>query len=388
MTGDMRFIHTADWHLGRIFHGIHLTDDQAYVLDQLLDLVKDFKPDAILIAGDVYDRAVPPPEAVNLLDDVLTRLVIDIKAPVVLTAGNHDSPDRLAFASRLVQAQGLHVVGSLAETPTPITFETDSASVQLFALPYLEPPLVREKLKDASLTDHDSAMKAVTNRLRALAQPGSRSIVMAHAFTAGGEVSESERPLSIGGAGTVDMAAFAGFDYVALGHLHRPQQVGGDGIQYSGSLLKYSFSEATHQKSVNLVELDASGNASVERIPLVPRRDVRCIEGQLTDLLQDGESDPNREDYLMVTIHDKGAILDPIGKLREVYPNVLHIERPQLASALEVRGDARDHRKMQDLDLFSAFFTQVTSDELTGDESAAYVKAVDSLRQKDREARH
>lgn len=383
----MRFIHTADWHLGRIFHGIHLTNDQAYVLDQLLDLVRDTKPDGLLISGDVYDRAVPPPEAVNLLDDVLTQLVLDLRVRVVLSSGNHDSPDRLGFASRLLEHRGLHIAGTLREGVTPIVFEDGHAPVHVFALPYAEPPLVRETTGDGQITDHDSAMKALVGRIHASRSTGTRSILMAHAFVAGGEESESERPLSIGGSGLVEAGTFAGFNYVALGHLHRPQRAGGNEVRYAGSLLKYSFSEASHRKSVSLIEMDATGQCRIEPIALSPIRDVRSIDGRLKDIMEAAGTDLNREDYLMVTLLDKGALLDPMGQLRQVYPNVLHIERPQLMSALDTGSEARrDHRKMQDLDLFSAFFAQVTSDELNPEESAAYVKAVDSLRQEQREA--
>jgi exonuclease SbcD len=382
----MRFIHTADWHLGRIFHGVHLTEDQAYVLNQFVDLVRERKPDAVLISGDVYDRAVPPPEAVALLDDVLSRIVLDLKVKVILIAGNHDSPDRLGFGSRLLAGQGLHVIGSLTAEPFGITLQDEYGPVEVFALPYAEPSIVRERLGDESIIDHNSAMSALVKRALKVHHRRARSVLLAHAFVAGSEESESERPLSIGGTSAVDRPVFEDFQYVALGHLHRPQQAGNELIRYSGSLLKYSFSESGHDKSVNIVDLDAPGECRVEKISLSPRRDVRCVEGLLDDILQRARDDKNGDDYLMVTLLDKGPILNVMGKLREVYPNVLDLERPVLMASGQIGSGSIDHRKMQDIELFSSFFSQVTSEDLTEEQSMAYTKSVDALHQQERES--
>ncbi len=383
----MRFIHTADWHLGRIFHGVHLTEDQAHVLDQFVNLAREAKPDCILISGDIYDRAIPPPEAVNLLDDVLTRLVGDLKLRVIISSGNHDSPDRLGFASRLLEDKGLQIAGSLNAVPVSRVIEDEHGPMQISILPYAEPTVVRERTGEEQIDDHNSAMKALVNRIPRDNPGETRHILMAHAFVAGGQISESERPLSIGGAGTVEAAIFQKFHYVALGHLHRPQQVGDESIQYSGSLMKYSFAEAIHKKSINLVEMDAFGQCNVEKVSLPPRRDLRCIEGYFKEILSGSLDEGSREDYLMVTLLDTGAILDAMGQLREVYPNVLHIERPAQLIGGELRGASMDHRQMQDLDLFSAFFSQVTPDELTAEQSDAYAKAVDALRREEREVK-
>jgi exonuclease SbcD len=203
---------------------------------------------------------------------------------------------------------------------------------------------------------------------------------------AGGLESESERPLSVGGASTVNAACFDGFHYVALGHLHRPQTAGDDRIHYAGSLLKYSFSEVDHIKSVNLVEMDAAGDCQVERISLTPRRDVRRIEGYLADILKGPDAGEHRDDYIMVTLLDTGAILDAMGKLREVYPNVLHIERPFLMTGGQVRGPHTDHRQLNESDLFSQFFSQITGENLTEEQSAALASILDGLRRRQREA--
>jgi DNA repair protein SbcD/Mre11 len=210
---------------------------------------------------------------------------------------------------------------------------------------------------------------------------------VAHAFAAGGMESESERSLSVGGAGTVDVACFDGLHYVALGHLHRPQSAGPDHVHYSGSLLKYSFSEATHTKAVNLVEMDARGDITIERVPLTPRRDVRCVRGTLKALLEGPQDGESHEDYLMATLTDAEPILDPMGKLLPVYPNLLHIERTYLSGAGAFTDAAQDHRGLTDLELFRAFFSQATGEDLSREEELAFSEIVEKLRREEREAK-
>jgi DNA repair protein SbcD/Mre11 len=213
----MRFVHTADWHLGRLFHGVHLTEDQALILDQFVAFVKDGRPDIILIAGDIYDRAVLPPEAVGLLDDVLSRLVLGLKVPVVLIVGNHDSPHRLEFGSRLLAGQRLHIFGSFSEEVAPVIIEDNAGPVCIYGVPYAEAPVIRDYLKCDTVQDHDVAMLALIGQIRQVHPEGMRSVLVAHTFVVGGQECESARPLSVGGAGAVDCACFEGFDCVALG---------------------------------------------------------------------------------------------------------------------------------------------------------------------------
>jgi len=380
----LRILHTSDWHLGRIFYGIHLTDDQAYVLEQFIRVVSDVKPDVILIAGDVYDRSVPPTDAVKLLDEVISRVVMDCKVPVLLIAGNHDSPERLGFGTRLLARQGLFISGQPGDNLAPVIIQDSHGPVYFCPIPYAEPSAVREKLAVPEATDHDSSMRSLIKHFTAAIPPGARTVAIAHAFVAGCESSESERPLTVGGAGTVDASCFQPFHYVALGHLHKSQKTGGDHVQYAGSLMKYSFSEANHQKSINLVQMDGAGKTTLEKIPLSPRRDVRCLEGYLKDILAGPKNGENREDYVMVTLKDTGAILDAIGKLREVYPNILHIERPYLFEGGELRGPRGDHRHISEMDLFSSFFEQVTGVPLSGEEAGAFAEIVESFYRQER----
>src|SRR5215213_2888033 len=262
----MRLLHTADWHLGRLFHGASLLDDQAHLLEQFVDVARAAKPDVILVAGDIYDRAVPPPEAVQVLDDVLSRLVIDLKLPVVHIAGNHDSPGRLNFGSRLLAERRLYVTGHLPPRCEPLVLNDRHGPVLFYGVPYAEPSTVRQCLECDGLNDHNAATGAVLDRIRENHPSGERAVVVAHAFVAGGRECESERPLSVGGAGTVDATAFAGFHYAALGHLHSPQVLAGCNVRYSGSLMSYSFDEVGQAKGVYVVEMDGTGACACETV--------------------------------------------------------------------------------------------------------------------------
>ncbi len=420
----MRFIHTSDWHLGRLFHGIHLTDDQAHVLEQLVGLVAESKPHAVLVAGDIYDRAVPPPEAVALLDEVLSCITVDLKTPVIMIAGNHDSPDRVGFGARMMAGQGLHVFGSLDATfeqmnspifrgrtvqaPRHVVIEDEYGPVNIVPLPYAEPAAVRHVfsmgapedpntkeqrnenapagVEVSEIRDHGSAMQAMTNAAHASLPTGRRTVAMAHAFVTGATGSDSERPLSVGGSGSVDAASFQGFNYCALGHLHRPQRAGYDNVRYCGSLLKYSFAESDHKKTVSLVEIDADGRAAVEEIALTPQRDVRVIKGSIEEILAGPAAGESRDDYIMVELTDRGAILDAMSRIRTVYPNCLHIDRSAfLSHSGESAGRPADHRSRTHEELFGDFVKEVTGDDLTEPELDALREVLDSLRQAQRE---
>jgi exonuclease SbcD len=385
----MRFIHTADWHLGRLFHGVHLTDDQRHVLGgQFVDLVKDVRPQLVIVAGDVYDRAVPPPDAVELLDDLLSSLVLDLRVPVLLIAGNHDSPNRLSFGSKLLAGQNLHVTGCVSASCPPLVLHDDHGPVCFYSIPYAEPATVRQCLACEDALDHARAMRLLTDGIRARHDKSARAVAVGHAFVAGGAESESERPLSVGGAGTVDSSCFDGFHYTALGHLHRPQTLGSAGtVRYSGSPLKYSFDEAGDgeaKKLVYVVEMDGDGACACEAVPLTPCRDVRRIEGKMSDLLKGPQDGNGKDAYLEVTLLDDGPVLDAIGKLREVYPNVLSIRRPD--RALEgVSGDRPDVRKMSEVALFRSFYQHVCGEELSTEQEATFARVVEDMQRRERE---
>lgn len=384
----MRFIHTADWHLGRLFYGNHLTEDQAHALNQVVDLCREHRPDVLIVAGDIYDRAVPPPEAVELLDDVLCRLVLDVKVPVVLIAGNHDSPGRLHFAARLLSGQGLHVRGTLSSDLSPIVFHDGHGPIHVYALPYSEPSVVQQALSSAEDLDHHGAMAALTRGCRERHPSGCRSILVAHAFVTGGQISESERPLSIGGAGTVDASCFEGFHYVALGHLHRPQQIkcNGTPVHYSGSLLKYSFDEADHVKSVALVEMDGDGKCQMQAIPIRPRRDVRRVTAKFADLLASKIDGVGEDDYLEVTLLDEGPIVNLMTRLREVFPNSAQARRATEDRETKTCANRLTHENQSELELFRSFYSHVAGKTLEDGHEQVLKGVIDAMRQAERNA--
>jgi exonuclease SbcD len=378
----MKFLHTADWHLGRLFHQVHLTGDQSHALDQIVRIAEEERVDVVIVAGDLYDRAVPPPEAVALLDRIWQRLTLELGIPVVAIPGNHDSATRIGYGAALLARAGLHLRADFESATRPIAI----GGVDLFALPFAEPSEVRAWSSDPEVRDHASAMRACIGRMRPHFQAGRPRLLVAHAFVAGMHSSESERPLSVGGAGTVPADAFVDFDYVALGHLHAPQRVS-DLCVYSGSPLKYSFSESDDIKSVLVGEITDTGVVSPPRaIPIQPLRNVRSVEGSLALLLETGRTDPGRDDYLRVILTDDGALLNALGRLREIYPNVLQLERRFLQSNPDnpTVGSPR-RRESTETELFSGFFREVLGVEPGTDELLVFQEVVAELRRAESE---
>lgn len=382
----MRFIHTADWHLGRPFYNAPLIDDQAYVLDQLVDLAHDAKPDVLIISGDVYDRPIPNTDAVRLLDDTLCRLVLGNDIPVILIAGNHDSPLRLQFGARLMESLRLYVFGTIPDHRRFVQMYDSSGPVCFYAMPYAEPAVTREYFGDEQICTHETAAMAWIDRVKHTHPTQARSVAVMHAFVLGAEEeSDSERPLAIGGSGAVSARCFDGFDYAALGHLHRTQTLDRGHIHYPGSLLKYSFSDST-DKSVSLVEMDESGKCSIERVPLTHKRGVRCIRGDLETLLQDAPDHAHRDDFIKVELVEKGTSWDPLGRLREVYPNIMALE---IAGSAHKVGDLVirvDHRTMNPMALFADFFKHVTGQDLSDEQAVVFSSVVEKMSNVDREA--
>ncbi|MCB9739837.1 MAG: exonuclease SbcCD subunit D [Deltaproteobacteria bacterium] len=372
----MRILHTSDWHIGKLFEGHHLTEDQAFTLDGFVALAEELRPDVIVIAGDLYDRAVPPPEAVELLDRTLRRLVLQLKLPTVAIAGNHDSAERIGFGSALLESAGLLLAGDPIGRRS-LTLRDEHGEVDIVPIPFATPEALRSALRgadaDADVQGFAAAMQRQVQAVTAGPPSGRRRVAVAHAFVKGGSTSESERALQVGGTGDVPAEAFdgidgaAGFDYVALGHLHRPQQVDaarrGLSMRYSGSLLPYSFSEIDHEKSVSLVTLGAPGafgarcELAIETFALPQRRRMRKIEGTLDALLDAGqqESESARQDYVWAALTDDGLVHDAMPRLRRVYPNAVKISRP-VWEAAAVQSERRDHRKVDPVEIFSDFW--------------------------------
>ncbi|PZT73739.1 MULTISPECIES: exonuclease SbcCD subunit D [unclassified Streptomyces] len=342
----MRILHTSDWHLGRSFHRVSLLDAQAAYLDHLVDTVREHEVDAVVVAGDVYDRAVPPLSAVRLFDDALHRLA-DAGVPTVMISGNHDSARRLGVGAGLIGRAGIHLRTDPAHCGTPVVLPDAHGDVAFYGLPYLEPALAKDVLK-AGRAGHEAVLTAAMDRVRAdlAGRPATtRSVVLAHAFVAGGEASDSERDITVGGVAAVPAGVFDGVDYVALGHLHGCQSVT-DRVRYSGSPLAYSFSEATHRKTMWLIDLDASGTVTGERVDCpVPRRLAR-IRGRLDALLDDPALDRHEDAWVEATLTDPVRPAEPMARLAERFPHTLGLvfepdrapDDPETSYARRLRG--------------------------------------------------
>lgn len=359
----MRFIHTSDWHLGKVLHQHPLLEDQQHALAQLFQILVDTQPDALIIAGDVYDRSVPPADAVRVLDDFLARVSLDLQLPVVMIAGNHDGAERLGFGARLMAERRICIAGPMSAALPTLTLHDAHGPVTFFPLPYADPAAIQLTHPYADPRTHQRATEALVARALAQKPSGTRAVCVAHAFVQGGSESESERPLTVGGTGLVDHTVFDGFDYVALGHLHCPQSVGRAAVRYSGSLLKYSFSELHHVNGVDLVELQADGSARATPLPITPRRTLMRIEGTLDSLLNEPVA-AARSAYVQVQLTDEGALLEPLAKLRTVYPHIMDLRRTFLSQHASPALPQRDAIRSGRVDLFSSFYREVGAGDL------------------------
>lgn len=361
----MKFFHTADWHLGKLVQGVYMTDDQRYILKQFIETIELEKPDAVIIAGDLYDRAVPPTDAIDLLNEVLEKIIMDLQIPVLAIGGNHDSPGRLNFGSNIMKTNGLHMVGQYSKDQEPVILNDEFGEVHVHLVPYCDPSTIRTAFSDDTVRTHNDAAQKITDHIEAKMNPEARHVFVGHAFvTPYGEkeenTSESERPLSIGGAEYVSAEHFEKFDYTALGHLHQSHYVSTKNIRYAGSILKYSISEERHQKGFYIVEMNERGETTVEKRELTVRRDMRTVEGTMDEILKK----PVNDDYVFVSLTDEAPVLFPMEKIRSIYPNAMHVERKNtLPFADEGANETRGKRsQMSDLDLFKAFFKEVNGE--------------------------
>ncbi|MEK3979343.1 exonuclease SbcCD subunit D [Psychrobacillus sp. FSL K6-2836] len=382
----MKFFHTADWHLGKLVQGVYMTEDQRVVLQQFLQAIDIEKPDAVIIAGDLYDRAVPPTDAVHLLDELFEEIVLKRKTPLLSIAGNHDSPGRLNFGSNLMKETGLHIVGQLSRNIQSVILNDTYGEVHFHLVPYADPSQVRYLLEEETINTHNQAMKKVIQSIEEKMDKTKRHVFIGHAFvTPHGQeeenTSDSERPLAIGGAEYVDASLFLPFHYTALGHLHQAHYVLNETIRYSGSPLKYSISEEHHKKGFFIVEMDAEGNTTVDKRLLEPIRDMRTVEGFLKDILKQ----PVSEDYVFVKLLDDTPILSPMEQIRTVYPNAMHVERKafQLIGLQEKQEVGRT--KKDEFTLFRSFYTEVSGKEASEETEQIFKDVLTLLAQEERE---
>ena len=403
----MRFLHTADWHLGRIFYGQYLTDDQAYVLEnQFFTILKEEKIDGILLAGDVFDRAVPPIEAIELWDSIITRLAMDYKVPLFVVSGNHDGAERLEVGRSMLSESGIHIWGSPHHALQPFEFEGADGKVAICPMPFSEPRRIGDALglsssesksvdtdmaddtlfsyvddKDQeavalNLHNYDQMYQAWSDYLYKQVPKGMRSIAISHAFVMGGEVGGSERTLSVGGSEQVNPKVFKDFHYTALGHLHGPQRMGADYIRYSGSPLKYSFDEHGQKKSFTIIDMDTKGSVDISTIPVEAKRDVVILEGYFEDLLNNKELQANhKDDYVQARLLDTMPIMDGMARLRQVYPRCMTIELVgRVATPVAVMGDVV-FKELNERQLFNQFAENVWKKPLT-EEEQSYIDSV------------
>jgi exonuclease SbcD len=384
----MRFIHTADWHLGRLFHSIHLTEDQRFTLQGLVKLAEDRRVDAVVVAGDVFDRAVPPTDAVDLLDEIVAALALDLGIPVVMIAGNHDSPARLEYFSGLARRSGVHVVGRVGAQPRPAEIAgADGTSVRFWPLAYTDPETARYELGRGDIHSHEAVIAAQLEAIGPELAGPARNVLVAHAFVSGCRESESERPLTVGGSGAVPSSLFKDFDYVALGHLHEPQEATSDRVRYAGSLLKYSFNEAGHQKSVTVVDLAPGGSVTIEEVRLPIKRDVRRIRGKFAELLAVPVEPHVAEAYVEVVLTDTEPVLSPVDKLRQVFPHLLSLRRKEAESlALGPGATSMGMKTRSTEDLFGDFFEDVKGSPMSDGQRVELAAALNELERDGRES--
>ncbi|MFE5023434.1 exonuclease SbcCD subunit D [Streptomyces sp. NPDC056656] len=342
----MRILHTSDWHLGRAFHRVNMLGAQAGFIGHLIATVRERDVDAVVVSGDVYDRAVPPLAAVELFDDALHRLA-EQGIPTVMISGNHDSARRLGVGAGLIGRAGIHLRTDPGACATPVLIPDATGDVAFYGLPYLEPALVKDEFA-VSKPGHEAVLAAAMDRVRAdLAErpAGTRSVVLAHAFVTGGEASDSERDITVGGVAAIPSGVFDGVDYVALGHLHGSQVIS-ERVRYSGSPLPYSFSEADHRKSMWLVDLDADGLAAAERVDCPVPRPLARIRGDLADLLARPDLATHEEAWVEATLTDPVRPDDPMARLTERFPHTLSLafdpqrapEDPDVSYAQRLKG--------------------------------------------------
>lgn len=374
----MKLIHLSDLHLGKRLNEFSLLEEQAYILMSILNIIDEERPDAVLIAGDVYDKSVPSAEAVELFDDFLVRLSRR-RLQVFVISGNHDSPERLAFGGRLMDASGVHLSPVYNGHVTPLTLEDGFGRVNVYMLPFVKPGHVRRFFPEEKIESYTDALSVAIRDMNP--DFSQRNVLLAHQFVTGAERSDSEE-LTIGGLDNVDAAVFDGFDYVALGHIHGPQTIGSDRIRYCGTPLKYSFSEAKHRKSVTVIELREKGVLTVGTVPLVPKRDMAELRGRYDELMSRRfyEGTGYQEDYVRITLTDEDDVPEAMARLRTVYRNLMKLDYDNTRTRHLAQLDrAEDAEKRSPMELFSDFYEKQNGAEPTEEQRELLKKLMEEI---------
>jgi exonuclease SbcD len=359
----MRLIHLSDLHIGKRVNDFSMLEDQEYILTKIINIIDDEKPDAVIIAGDIYDKSVPSAEAVQLFDDFLVRLS-KRNINVFVISGNHDSPERIAFGSRLMSSSGVYMSPVYNGNVVPVSMSDDYGTVSIFMLPFIKPSHVKRFYPDDDITTYSDAIQVAIKHMEI--NPENRNILITHQFVTGASRCDSE-DIAVGGSDNVDANVFTSFDYVALGHIHSPQNVGAETIRYCGTPLKYSFSEAGQNKSITVVELKEKGSITVHTVSLVPKRDMVEIKGSYMEVTsRDFYKDMDTTAYMHITLTDEEDIPDAIGKLRSIYPNIMKLDydNKRTRSNLEING-ADDVERKTPIELFSEFYEKQNNQPLS-----------------------
>ena len=367
----MKLIHMSDLHLGKRLNEYSLLDDQEYILRQCLAVIDEEKPDAAVLAGDIYDKTVPSAEAVTLFDEFLYSLA-SRKLHVFVISGNHDSPERIAFGHRLLKNSNVHLSPVYDGTVRPIPMEDRYGRVNFYLLPFIKPIHVRRCFENETVESYTDAIRTAIRSMQV--NQTERNVLVTHQFVTGAERSESEE-IPIGGLDNVDASVFDAFDYVALGHIHGPQSIGSDRIRYCGTPLKYSFSEVKHIKSVTVAELGEKGSLSVRTVPLIPKRELRELRGSYMELVSKSSYEgTNTDDYIHITLTDEDDIPDAVSRFRLIYPNLMKLDYDNRRTRHQVAVDgAKDAERKSPLELFNELYEMQNGVPMS-DEQRQYTK--------------
>lgn len=369
----MKFFHLSDLHLGRRMYEFSLIDDQKFILEELLCLAAEEHPDAVVIAGDIYDRAVPSAEAVELFDRFLCALA-KRRIPVLAISGNHDSPERIAFGADLMTPSGVFLSPVYNGYVEPVSLSDSFGAVNFYLLPFIKPANVRRFYPEEAIESYTDALRCAVEHMNV--DPSARNVLVTHQFVTGGIRSDSE-DVTVGGTDNVDAAVFDGFDYVALGHLHGAQRIGRETLRYSGTPLKYSFAEKDQEKSITVVELREKESVSISTLPLRPQRDMREVRGTYDELtLRGNYAGTNTDDYIHAVLTDENDIPNAFSRLQSIYPQLMKLDYDNRRTRTSVVIAAEERRRtMTDTELFAEFFEKLNGQKMT-DKQSEYVKDV------------
>ncbi len=374
----MKLIHLSDLHLGKRVNEFSMLEDQEYILKKIINAIDDECPDGIIIAGDIYDKSIPSAEAVELFDDFLVSLA-KRKLQVFVISGNHDSPERIAFGNRLMDASGIHLSPVYDGNVIPFCLHDDYGEVNIFMLPFVKPANIRRFFPDSGIVSYTDAVRIAIQNMPV--NSANRNVLITHQFVTGALRSESE-DISVGGSDNIDASVFDEFDYVALGHIHGPQNIGSERVRYSGTPLKYSFSEASHQKSVTVVELGEKGCLSVRTVPLTPQRDMAEIKGSYNELTRKSyyENTSYQDDYMHITLTDEEDIPDAMGKLRVIYHNLMKLDydNKRTRHSAEVNGSDAVETKTP-FELFAEFYELQNNRPMSEEQSALINQMIEKI---------